>query len=127
MGTASSGTVLDLFISYAHADDDLRRELEKHLMPLVRDGVVKQWHDRLIGAGDDWREAIEKQLRTADIVLLLVSSDFMASDFCIEIELRRALQRHKNAEAVLIPVILRPVDWHSSVFGALQALPRDGK
>jgi hypothetical protein len=68
-----------------------------------------------------------EQLERARIILLLVSANFIASDYCWGTEVRRALERHARNEAVVIPVILSPVDWHSAPFGKLQALPTDGK
>jgi len=88
---------------------------------------VRSWHDRQIGAGDLWKQAIDQNLQEADIILLLISSDFLASDYCFDIEMKVALERHAAGEALVVPVILRPVDWHATPFGRLQALPKDGK
>jgi hypothetical protein len=88
---------------------------------------VRSWHDREIGAGDLWKEAIDRNLQEADVILLLISADFLASDYCFDIEMKNALDRHAVGEALVIPVILRPVDWHATPFGKLQALPKDGK
>jgi hypothetical protein len=118
---------IKLFCSYSHRDEHLRDELAKHLKLLERQGLVRSWHDRHIGAGDLWKDAIDRNLEEADIILLLISSDFLASDYCFDIEMKRALERHAAGEALVIPVILRPVDWQATEFGKLQALPRDGK
>ncbi|MDI1443715.1 toll/interleukin-1 receptor domain-containing protein [Polyangium sp. 6x1] len=119
---------IDVFISYSHRDEPFREELEKHLSLLRRSGAIRSWHDRRIGAGDDWKAAIDENLDRARIILLLVSVDFINSDYCYDIELKRALQRRASGEAVVIPIILRPCDdWQKTPFGALQALPRDGK
>jgi hypothetical protein len=120
-------TEIKLFCSYSHRDEHLRDELAKHLKLLERQGLVRSWHDRKIGAGGLWKEAIDRNLEEADIILLLISADFLASDYCFEIEMKRALERHAAGKALVIPVILRPVDWHATEFGRLQALPRDGK
>jgi len=116
-----------IFVSYAHEDDALRDELMTHLSLLVRQGLIAPWQDRSIRPGDDWESAIDENLEAADIILLLVSADFMASDYIDSKELRRALERHDAGEARVIPVILRPVDWESSPFGRLQAVPTDAK
>lgn len=116
-----------VFFSYAHEDEALRDQLEKHLTLLTREGVIDTWHDRRIGPGGSIAQEIDAALETADIVLLLVSSDFLASDYCHDIEMRRALERHKAGLAQVIPVILRPCDWHSAAFGHLNAVPADGK
>src|SRR5687767_3923965 len=100
-----------LFYSYAHADEGLRKELEKHLSLLRRQGLIAGWHDRDILAGDDWRSSIDRHLAAADLILLLVSSDFLASDYCWSVELESALERHRAGRARVIPVILRSVDW----------------
>lgn len=118
---------IELFYSYAHEDEKLRAELEKHLSLLKRQGYISGWHDRAINAGQAWEHEIDSHLNSARIILLLVSPDFMASDYCYDIEVKRAMERHNAGEARVIPIILRPVDWHSALFGKLQALPRDGK
>jgi hypothetical protein len=116
-----------VFFSYAHEDEALRDQLEKHLTLLTREGAIETWHDRRIGPGGAIDNEIDSALETADIVLLLVSSDFLASDYCHDIEMRRALERHEEGLTQVIPVILRPCDWHSAAFGHLNAVPRDGK
>lgn len=97
-----------IFISYAHADEDLRQELGKHLVGLKRQRLVEIWHDRDISAGEEWARSIDENLRAADVILLLVSVDFIASQYCFEIELKEALRRHDAGDGVVIPVILRP-------------------
>ena len=116
-----------VFFSYSHVDENLRDQLEKQLAMLKRQGVIETWHDRRIGAGQDIDEAIDQHINTDDIILLLVSPDFIASDYCYEIELKRALERHEAGEAIVIPVILRACDWHHAPFGKLLATPKDGK
>ena len=116
-----------LFYSYSHRDERYRQRLEKHLAPLKREGVVSDWRDREISAGTDWASEISKHLDSADIILLLISADFIASDFCWSKEMSRALERHSQGVARVIPVIVQPVDWSGAPFGKLQALPKDGK
>ena len=116
-----------VFFSYSHADEGLRNELEKHLSVLLREGVITTWHDRRIGPGEELHGQIDAQLDRADIVLLLVSADFLASDYCYDVEMMRAMERHERGEARVIPVILRPCDWHGAPFGKLNAVPPDGK
>ncbi len=118
---------IKLFCSYSHRDEHLRDELAKHLKLLERQGLIESWHDRRIGAGEVWKEEIDRNLREADIILLLISADFLASDYCFDIEMKAALERHHAAKAVVIPIILRPVDWHATPFCGLQALPKNGK
>lgn len=94
---------------------------------MKRQGIIAGWHDRKIGAGEEWKGAIDKYLEEAQVILLLVSSSFLASDYCWDIETKRAVERHDRGEARVIPVFLRPCDWHKAPFGRLQALPKDGK
>jgi hypothetical protein len=116
-----------LFFSYSHRDEELRDELEKHLTILKRQGFIEPWHDRRIGGGQEFSREIDQHLETADVILLLVSSDFLASDYCYDVEMKRAMERHAAGEARVIPVILRPCDWHDAPFGRLLATPPDGK
>lgn len=113
--------------SYSHTDEGLRKQLETHLSLLKRQGVIEDWHDRKIGAGQEWAGQIDAHLDVADVILLLVSPDFLASDYCYDVELNRAMERHEAGEARVIPVILRPCDWQGASFGKLQALPKDAK
>lgn len=115
-----------IFFSYSHRDEELRDELEKHLSILKRQGFIEAWHDRRIGAGGELAREISQNLETADVILLLVSADFLASDYCYDIEMKRAMERHAAGEARVIPVILRPCDWQDAPFGKLLATPPDG-
>lgn len=116
-----------LVFSYSHADELLRNELEKHLSPLKRMGKITTWHDRRIVPGQEFEHQIDKYFSDADIILLLVSSDFIASDYCYQIEMNNALERHKRGEAVVIPVILRECAWHQLPFGSIMAATIDAK
>lgn len=116
-----------LFFSYSHRDEDLRNELEVHLAPLKRQGLISVWHDRRIDAGGDIHGEISDSLETADIVLLLVSPHFLASDYCQDREMSRALERERKGECVVIPVFLKPCDWKSAPFGHLRGTPNDAK
>jgi len=118
---------IKLFFSYSHEDEDLCKKLVKHLAGMERKGVIETWHDRSIDAGSEWKTAIDDNLNQARIILLLISADFLASDYCYEIEMKRAMERHEAGEAVVIPIILRPVDWSDAPFGKLQALPKNAK
>jgi HEAT repeat protein len=114
---------MKLFFSYAHKDELLRDELDNHLSFLKNEDIITTWHDRDITAGTEWEAEIAQQLNTADIILLLISSDFAASRYCYKIELAQALERHNQGTAKVIPIILRSCDWTSAPFGKLQALP----
>jgi TIR domain-containing protein len=116
-----------LFYSYSHKDEAMRDALETHLALLRREGIIASWHDRRIIAGQEWKGQIDRHLDEADIILLLISADFLASEYCYEVEMQRALARHQAGEACVIPVIIRSVDWSSAPFATLQALPKDAK
>lgn len=116
-----------VFFSYSHKDEALRDQLEAHLALLKNKGLIDAWHDRRITAGDEVDGAIFDQLETADIILLLVSSDFLASSYCYSREVTRAMERHDAGEARVIPVILRHCMWTAAPFGKLLAAPKDGK
>ncbi|HMB06559.1 MAG TPA: toll/interleukin-1 receptor domain-containing protein, partial [Isosphaeraceae bacterium] len=117
-----------LFFSYSKQDKALRDKLETHLSLLQTQGVISGWHDRRIEAGTEWDGAISRHLEEAGIILLLVSADFLATRYCRDVEIKRAMERHEAGTARVIPVILRPVDaWHTAPFGKLQALPEKGK
>jgi len=122
-----TGKTINLFYSYSHADEALRDELEKHLKLLQRQHVIDTWHDRKISSGAEWDKVINKNLDTADIILLLISADFLASDYCWDIEIQRAMQRHDEGSAVVIPVLLRPCDTGNADFMKLQGLPKNFK
>ena len=119
--------MIDLFFSYSHKDEALRDELETHLAMLRRQGLVRVWHDRRIAPGGDIDSEVSEHLEEADVILLLVSPYFLASDYCYDVEMRRALERHESGDAVVIPVILEPSDWQNSPFRRLRATPTDGK
>jgi len=116
-----------LFISYSHRDNRYREQLATHLTSLRRQGVIADWHDRKIMPGEEWRHVIDQNLDDADFVLLLVTPDFLASDYCYGIEMQRALEKHREGRAFVIPVIVRPADWQHSPLADLHALPEDGK
>jgi hypothetical protein len=116
-----------LMCSYSHKDEQLWEELKEHLSPLQRQGLLKVWYDRAIEPGSEWEDQIFKELAEAEIIILLVSASFTASDFCFRHELTAAIERHKTGQCRVIPVIARAVDWKKLSFGRLQALPKDGK
>ncbi len=120
---------LRLFYSYCHADARLRKRLEAHLSLLRRQGLIKEWYDGEIGAGEEIAPEIDSNLARSDIVLLLISADFLNSDYCWNREMQRAVKRHRQGTARVIPIIVRPFETarQTTVFGSLKALPRDGK
>ena len=117
----------EVFISYSHQDQPLRQKLDNHLANLKRQNIITSWYDGEIIAGTNWQPQIMQHLNNAQIILLLISDDFMASDFCYSIEMTQAIARHDADQARVIPIILRPVDWQGAPFEKIQALPTDGK
>lgn len=123
----SSNRALKVFFCYSHRDEKMRDRLDAHLSTLKRMGIIHTWHDRKIAAGSEWDAAIDKYLTSADLILLLISPDFLNSDYCYRKEMKEALRRHSTGEARVVPVILRPVDWETAPFSMLQAVPTDGR
>jgi hypothetical protein len=116
---------IKLFYCYSHEDEVLRDRLEVNLAGLKRRGIINEWHDRKIGLGEDWRNALDENLKSAEIILLLISPDFIASDYCYDRELMFAMQRHETGEAVVIPIILDFCHADGLPFMKLQGAPRD--
>jgi hypothetical protein len=123
----ASPAPIRVFVSYSHKDKALLEKLRAHISLLKRRGVIDDWHDGQIAAGQAWAQEIDENLASAAIILLLVSADFLASDYCYSREMENALQRHDAGEARVIPVILREVDWEDAPFARLQALPAGGR
>ena len=118
---------IKVFYSYSHEDEELRKLLETHLSLLRRQRLINEWHDRCITAGYEWQDEIDQHLENAQLILLLISPDFIASDYCYEVEIKRALAKHDTGAARVVPIILRPADWQHSPFSKLQCLPTDAK
>lgn len=116
-----------VFYSYSHKDEALREKLETFLKTLQRQGYISEWHDRRITAGQEWSQEIDEHLRTAEIILLLISSDFIASDYCYETELEIAMQMHERKQARVVPLMMRPCDFKETPFAKLQGFPKDMK
>lgn len=119
--------VVEIFCSYAHEDEPLRQQFEDLLKPLRRRNLIDLWHDRRIEAGQHFDGVIDDRLDTADLIVLLVSRDFLASDYSCNKEVPRAMEREAHGEARVVPLIVRACDWTDEPFGALQAIPTDGK
>jgi hypothetical protein len=116
-----------LFFSYSHKDEELRNALEVHLSMLKRQGLIEAFHDRRIVAGEPLDESIDAYLEAADIILCLVSPDFIDSEYCYSHEMSRALERNEAGEAKIIPVILRHCEWQQTPLKGLRGTPRDNK
>jgi TIR domain/CHAT domain len=120
-------SAVEVFISYSHKDKLLRDQLAIQLSNLRRQQVIRDWFDGDIIPGTEWRKQIQQHLESAQIILLLISADFMASEFCYSIEMTRAIQRHKDGNARVLPILLRPTDYEDAPFAELLMLPTDAK
>jgi formylglycine-generating enzyme required for sulfatase activity len=118
---------IKVFLSYSHKDEELRQELISHLSGLQHQGLIEPWHDRNISAGSEWADQIDQNLEQADIILFLVSADFIDSRYCYGIEMKRALERHHAKTACTIPVIIRKCNWESTDLHQLNGIPRDNR
>lgn len=123
---ASVPNRISVFYSYSHKDEELRDELEAHLAALWRSGLISEWHDRKIMPGDNWERQIDQHLDSAQLILFLISADFIDSGYCMDVEVTRAVERQKRGECVIVPIILRPVMWQVIPWlHELQVLPKD--
>jgi hypothetical protein len=116
-----------VFISYAHTDEIYRKELENHLSVLKRNGYIDTWTDRELIPGENWGNKISNELEEAKIILLLISSDFLSSKYCYDVEMNRAVERHNSQEAIVIPIIIRYCDWSNTPFATIPGLPVNAK
>ncbi|WP_017315036.1 CHASE2 domain-containing protein [Mastigocladopsis repens] len=127
MAPNQSSSSIEIFISYAQEDKKLLEQFTAHLSSLKREGVINAWHDGEINAGTEGAKQIEEHLNSADVILLLLSSDFIDSEEHWQRDVTRAMDRHNKGEARVIPVLLRPFDWKIKQLDGLQALPRNGE
>ncbi len=116
-----------IFISYSHFDEHALERFNKHLAMLKRDGLILEWFDQKILAGGDIDSEISKHLDECELFIPLVSPDFLASTYCYENEMTRALERHDRGTMRVVPVIIQACEWKASPLKKLKALPRDGK
>ena len=121
----NSKTEIRVFYSYSHKDEKFREQLEEHLAIFKRAGLLQGWSDRKILPGNDWRSEIDKNLEKADLILVLVSSSFIASDYCYDNELGLAMSRHEAGLTRVVPIFVRPTEWRDAPFAGLQGLPKD--
>lgn len=123
----SSSRPARIFVAYARQDASLKDELLRHLSCLRNQGRLVHWDDHDIGLGQEWDGEIGRRIEEADVILLLLSQHFFASDYIGSQEIPRALVRHRAGRAVVVPVLVRDCHWQGSALGVLQGLPRDGK
>ncbi|MFN0118588.1 MAG: toll/interleukin-1 receptor domain-containing protein [Elusimicrobiota bacterium] len=116
-----------IFYSYSHKDEELREKFEAHMSGLKRTGFIEDWHDRKILAGQSWEKLISEQIYLSDIVLFLVSSDFLNSDYCYHKEVIKSVERHYQKKCIVVPIIIRDCDWEGTPFEGIQGLPTDMK
>ncbi|MEO1070256.1 MAG: toll/interleukin-1 receptor domain-containing protein [Cyanobacteria bacterium J06638_6] len=127
-----SGDPVSIFISYVKADETYLRELVSHLDPLQRNGLISSWYDGQLLPGEEMKPLIKANLERAEMILLLISKDFLNSDYSYEVELTQAIARHQAGTACVVPIILRPCLWNQVAIGGLrlselQVLPQQAK
>lgn len=125
--SAPKNNPLSLFICYAHANERTVKQLIPSLKVLAQRGYIAHWRDTDLVAGEDWDETIKERLSNAQIILFMVSRDFLASDYIKQQERRLAMELRENKQAVIVPVILSPCTWEDEDFAALENLPYKGK
>lgn len=116
-----------IFYSYAHEDEVLRDKLSTYLGVLRQNNKIEEWHDRKIKPGIDFNTEISGKLETADVILFLISEDFLNSDYCFGIEVNKAFELQKTQSVEIIPILLKPCLFEESRFSQLQIIPRDAK
>lgn len=118
---------ISLFISYSHKDEGIKSELVNHLSGMKRMGLISEWNDRKILPGEEWDTIIKNKIEQADVILFLISSDFMASDYINDVEIKKAIDRYQQKSVKIVPIIVRPCDFESFPVSQYQALPKDAK
>lgn len=116
-----------VFISYSHKDESHKESLDEHLSMLKRNKIIDAWHDRKIVPGQDWSKEISENLELSELILFLISPSFLGSEYCFNVEMKRAIEMHKDGKAQLIPIVIRPCDWATSELSCFQAVPKDAK
>jgi len=116
-----------IFFSYSKFDREYLEQLLRHLSVLRRSGKIAAWDDHQILPGEEWDDAIKDELAHADIILLLISSDFLATDYIWDVEIKTAMERHAQKSAQVIPIVLRSCSWEDTPFGKLNGLPSKAK
>ena len=118
---------MKLFISYAREDEEYKDELEKRLKPYVRNQTIHSWSDRAILPGSEWDEEIKLAMASSDMILFLISSDFLASDYIHDVEIARAMEKYEKGELRIVPIVVRTSDLSQLKIKQFQALPKDAK
>jgi len=118
---------IKVFFSYSHKDERYKDELLAHLSPLIRRGFIDSWDDRKTSAGDEWEKEILQHFDQADVILCLLSANFIHSDYCFNVEVQRARKRREAEGIKVIPILLKAFNWQETEFHKLQIIPRDNK
>jgi TIR domain len=114
---------IEIFCSYVHEDQQLLLDLKKHLRLWEHQNIITVWTDMDIAPGTNWEQETAQHLSSAHIILLLISPDFLASDYCYSTEMTYIMERYERGEVCVIPIILRHCAWEKAPFGKIQALP----
>ena len=117
---------LDVFCCSAPEDQEMLALLVKYLSPLQRSDQITVWSAINLNSSVGWEKEFSQRLESADIILLLISPDFLASDYCYNILMKRAIERHEQGNVAVLPLLLRPTYWKNMPFAHFQMLPRNG-
>jgi internalin A len=121
---AHEANAVRLFYSYSSKDEEFKAELDTHLSLLKLEGKLAPWHMKRIVPGTDWDKTIDENLKSADIILLMISPDFLASDYINDVEVKQAMAQHESGKSHVIPVFVRDCSWATAPFGKLQGVPK---
>lgn len=119
--------LMKVFVSYSHADERAVERLKTHTAMLEREGLLTSFVDRQILAGGHIDKEISRELETCDAFIAMVSPDFLASNYCYQKEMTRAIELHEEGRTRIIPVIVEECDWKTSPLAQFKALPKDAK
>lgn len=118
---------IKIFIAYSNLDIDYLKELKTFLSPLIRNKTISTWYDGEIVPGEYGENAIKEALHSAEIFLLLVSANSLASDYFYDKEVRNALESHNKGESIAIPIILKPCGWKETPYPPCKRCHKTGK
>ena len=116
---------IKIFISYSHKDKSYLDKFQIHLSSLTREGLIENWTDNEIVPGQEWDQSIKRNLEQADLIVFLISADFLASDYIHRVEIAKAMKRYSKGEVVVVPILIRPCDFKSLELFKFQALPKN--
>ena len=118
--------IVQVFIAHVREDAPFLQELLGHLKPLEAEGLCHVFTDEQITMGKEWEAEVKNALNESDVILLLISSDFVQSSYFKQFELEKTLYRYRHGQALILPVIVRPANWQDLPVNRYQTLPKEG-